>query len=151
MPNLAPIPRPVLASELSDVAVAVAFAAAGLLVSNDEDDGEADFVVGEDVGVEPDSVVGVNVDEDDVEADVEAGIEVSKGVGVKPDSVAGVDFGVDNEVVIASSGADHVVAGRSDLHGILRVSMLSSKQSPVLLTQICYTLGEKVRGRRTVR
>ena len=140
MPTFALILRPTLASELIDMAVAVAvdatFAAAGLVVPIDENDVEADPVVGDDVGVEPDSMVGFNVDE----GDMEAVIEVGDDVDVEPHSVAGVDVG--KEVVIASSDADHVVAGRSDLQGILQVSIFSLKNP---------TLGGKVCGRRTAR
>ena len=92
MPTFAPIPRPTLGSELTDmavgVAVAVAFAATGLVVSIDEDD-----VVRDDVRVEPDSVVGVNVDEDEREADVNADIEVGDDVDIETHYVAVVDVG----------------------------------------------------------
>ena len=102
MPTFAPIPRLVLASGVTDIAVAVALAAAGLVGFDDGDD-----VAG--------SVVGVDIDEDDIEADVEVNIEVGDDVEVEPDSVASVDVDEDKEVVIEPSGADHVVAERSDL------------------------------------
>ena len=84
----------------------VAIAAAKLLVSDDEDDVETDFVVGVDVD-----------DEDDVKTDFVVGVDVD----VETDVVAGVD--VDEDVVAATISPDHVVAGRSDLQRVLQVSI----------------------------